>query len=117
MERTGMSFTLTVLVAALVLLGTGFGLIAAYQGQLPVLNDWVGSGTESSLSEAQIQQAQSNCELNRDNYCSGGALASDCPSLAGTQEWACRSQYNGRYCYEYWEEQGNIDAIPHCDPG
>lgn len=112
-----MSFTLTVLVAALVLLGTGFGLIAAYQGQLPVLNDWVGSGTSSSLSEAEIQQAQSHCELNRDNFCGDGPTASDCPSgeLIEAQEWACRAQHNGRYCYEYWDEQENIESIPHCD--
>lgn len=115
MTRIGMSFTLTILIAAMVLLATGFGLIAAYQGQMPVLSEWVSTGTEDSLSGAEIEQAKSNCELNRDQYCEGGALASDCPSMTTQREWACRAQYNNRYCYEYWEMQGGVESIPLCD--
>lgn len=112
--QKGLSFTLTVLVAALVLLATGFGLIVAFQGQMPVLSNWVNSGTSASLSEAELQQAKSNCELSRDRYCTGDTVGEDCPGLAGTQEWACRATYDGKFCYEYWEMEDNLGSIPHC---
>lgn len=113
MMRKGMSFTLTLLIVALVLLAVGITIITLGQNSISSVGDIFRGNTEDS--EGDI--ARQNCNQERQRICRQRTTEL---WLHGGLTWATQASHNGRSCYEWADQEqifglGGTDRIPSCE--
>lgn len=112
MMRKGMSFTLTLLIVAMVLLAVGITIITLGQNSIGS----VGDIFRGSTGDSEVDIARQNCNQERQRICRQRTL-----ELWINQEatWAEQAVHEGKSCSD-WAEQdliyggGGTDAIPDC---
>ena len=104
--RKGVSFTLVIIVSALIMIVAAATLIISSQGILGQIGSFLRAGSPSEADEAR-------------SYCLERKMQA-CQSLEdGSQEWAENLVFEGRSCRD-WAEQENIfgsdgvESIPPC---
>ncbi|MDY6778530.1 MAG: hypothetical protein SVU32_07735 [Candidatus Nanohaloarchaea archaeon] len=121
MRKKGISYTLTIIVSALVILITALAVLALPQQVLPGFVSWIKTGTGGNIDQAKLQRLKSQCKLQKAGYCGPDPPpeAADCPEeIAGNshKNWACKLQVNGKWCYTYWQKSGSVTQVPECSP-
>lgn len=111
--RKGISFTVTLIVVALVLLATGITVITLGQNSISGFADIFTSNTDDSESDIARQQ----CNREKSRICSSQpgkhwALSDG--------SWARDAAHNGRSCRDWAEEEQiyglrGISSIPTCE--
>lgn len=111
--RKGMSFTLTLLIVALVLLAVGITIITLGQNSIGSVGDIFRSNTDNS----EVDLARQNCNQERQRICRQRSLEL---WLHGGISWAQQASHEGRSCYAWAEEEqifgvGGTSRIPSCE--
>lgn len=115
--QKGISFTMGMIVSALVIIATAVLVLGIVQPYLSETGERAGDTTEQRYDDLTLQQRRGDCQLQKENFCTGAIPADvQCPSsLAQDQQWACKTQVGGEWCYVYW--QGAYSTIPSCTTG
>lgn len=105
--RKGLSFTLTIVVIAVVLLISGFTLVSLGQVSFSQFGSLFGSQSEEYNADLLRQQ----CLSEKTRLCDSGAEGTD---------WAEQALADGRTCQEWAQEEnifgaGGEESIPACD--
>ncbi len=114
--RKGISFTLTVVVVAVVVLVSALTLLVLQGDYLSSLGQWIMGETDSGFDRIEKQQIRSGCRNKMENIC-GTVATGGCPSdfvgeLDDSQYWVCNVEFEGVDCYKAWEE--NPSSVPEC---
>ena len=111
-----MSFTLTVVIVAVVVLVSALTILIMQGDFLNNVYEWVAGETDSGFSRIERQQIRSGCRDQMDAYCDTLATG-NCPSdfvdeLEESQYWVCNADFEEYQCYEAWED--SPASVPDC---
>ena len=104
--RKGVSFTLVIIVSALIMIVAATTLIISSQGILGQIGSFLEAGSPTQADEAR-------------SYCLERKIQA-CQSLEdGSQDWAEDVVYEGSSCSEWAEEENvfgpdGVESIPPC---
>ena len=116
MDKKGISFTLTILIVAMVLLVTAVTVMGIQQGYLGDVADRVRDLMGEGVSDIERTQLRGRCENQMHDLCDSDFLSGGClgGELEQSQYWVCQAEIEDEdiECYELWEDSPS--SVPKC---